>query len=81
VEQAYVERRARDDQWIALICHPELVRRRTASSAPTELICRPFVCPWVTDVDVTHATSPCTVTRITVRVDGTARANSMSAGR
>jgi hypothetical protein len=51
-------RRARDDQWTALICQADPARRRTMSSAPAEFTCRPFACPWLTDVETTQAASP-----------------------
>ena len=51
-------RRCREDQWIAEIFHPCAVRTRTISSAPVELIVRPFISPCVVLVPVDHATSP-----------------------
>ncbi len=53
----YSGRRARDDQWIAVIFHPAGVRVSTIISAPTELMALPFISPCVVLVPVVQAMS------------------------
>ena len=54
----YPVRRCRDDQWMAEILQPCGVRTSTMSSAPVELMARPFISPCVVLVPLVQATSP-----------------------
>ena len=64
-----------DDQWIAAIRHPSVVRTSTINSAPTESMERPRNCPRVRLVELAQATSPRVTTRGASRALDTARAN------
>lgn len=66
---------------MARICHPADERVRTASSAPALLIGRPSNAPVASEVDVTQATSPASVTCMGPALLGTDAANRMSDGR
>ncbi len=68
----------REDQCTARIFHPSLSRVKTINSAPWESMVLPRDSPCVTLVDVAHATSPSTTTRIAPLSLDTALANRIS---
>ena len=73
--------RLADDQWIARIFQPLLVRLRIISSAPTLSIGRPLKVPVEVDVETSHATLPSHVYDVEVFFSFTALANSISSER
>ena len=73
--------RLADDQWIARIFQPLLVRLRIINSAPTLSIGRPLNVPVEVDVETNHATLPSHVYDVEVFFSFTALANSISSDR
>ena len=74
-------RRLADDQWIARIFQPFLVRLRIISSAPTLSIGRPLKLPVAVEVETNHAAFPSHTYEFEVLFSFTALANSMSSER